>query len=571
MSFRDLTHSELELFSSNLIDGRLQVTRTFLRGNPKESGNFSVQALANPEFSECRNESGRTAKREIYKSLREQTEYLDLPQVSNADQIDPALEQWEATHPEQVKLIRVGSFRGFKNVAIGQLKRKTDFVFVPAVREAATETGDTKTSPAKQLIDTIARQTIENNSDFKAFVSEANKKISEFTDPSNVSALRDIGTELTGILQKYYAQSEMIATWNPIDQLIIQFPTAQIAIKDGGYISSVERVGHGLQRAIIISILEFLANKRMSEATGERFAHPQSDLIIGIEEPEIYQHPTKQRHIARVLSNLAEQFNEVSGIRIQLIYVTHSPLFVQLPRFHEIRIIQRIAGASGISVNQFTLDECSIGLAKLFDPPRSPLSKDSFAAKLHIFTHEVSEGFFANKVILVEGVSDKSILYAVYERNGRSPLAEGIAIIGCEGKKKLDKPLYIFRRLGIPVYVLIDNDRLSIRENDILSEKAYNRLLQKIVELPDAQIIDWPVGVFSRIASFDGNLEEYIKTKATKEKYYAVRDRLKSHFEVEAEDCAKSPTIASTILNELIESGVVFKELDDIIQKVDEL
>jgi putative ATP-dependent endonuclease of OLD family len=189
LSFTELTDDELELFESNLVDGQLTVTRKLIKGNPKESGSFSVEALVNPDFTACRNEEGKKARTDLYKQLQKQFE--DLENVKNADEIDAQLEKWEANNEGKLKRQRVGSFRGWKNVAIGQLKRKTDFVFVPAVRDASEDTGEAR-SPVKQLVDTLAKQTIENNQEFKQFTAATNERLKEFTDPANVSGLRPV-------------------------------------------------------------------------------------------------------------------------------------------------------------------------------------------------------------------------------------------------------------------------------------------------------------------------------------------------------------------------------------------
>ena len=171
--------------------------------------------MVNPEFSECRNEEGKKARTEIYRGL--QKKFEDLENVRSADEIDEQLEKWEAAHPDMLSQQRVGSFRGWKNVAVGQLKRKTDFIFVPAVKEAAQEAGEGR-SPVKQLVDTLAKQTIENDKDFRAFTAETNDRLRQFTDPVNVPALKDISGTLTRILKKYYADSDLIATWEPITE-----------------------------------------------------------------------------------------------------------------------------------------------------------------------------------------------------------------------------------------------------------------------------------------------------------------------------------------------------------------
>ena len=214
--FGDLTPYDRKEFESNLIDGALIITRQIRLAGSSESGKYFVSARVNPDFSECRNEQGKTKKRELYAALRKKYgEPEDLPPAKNADEIDGFLEAWEDAHPETLKLEKVAGFKGWKNVAVGKLKEKTDYIFIRAVQDATKDIQESKSSPVKTLINTIAKQTIENNRDYQAFMQEANKKIFEYTNPENVPALAEISSELTGILKNYYKDSEIIANWTP--------------------------------------------------------------------------------------------------------------------------------------------------------------------------------------------------------------------------------------------------------------------------------------------------------------------------------------------------------------------
>ncbi len=569
LSFADLTEDEMTLFESNLIDSQLTVTRRLIRGNPKESGSFFVEALVNPDFSACRNEESKRARTELYKELQKQFDGLD--NIKSADEIDAQLEKWEANNKDKLKRQRVGSFRGWKNVAIGQLKRKTDFVFIPAVRDASEDTDEAR-SPVKQLVDTLAKQTIENNQEFKDFTAATNERLKKFTDPTNVSALANISEALSAILKQYYAESDLIATWQPISEFPVVFPSSEIAVKDHGFQSNVERVGHGLQRAIIITILEFLARERLRnpEQKEKEFKKPESDIIVAIEEPEIYQHPIKQRHISNVLGELTSSFSAQTGIRIQIVLATHSPLFVHLPRFQEIRMARRSPEEpNDVVVSKLTISECSAGLAKFHDPVKKPMGDAAFASKLHIFDADLSEGFFSKKIVLVEGPSDKSILEAALTIQGRSAMAEGLTILAVGGKKILDKPAYIFNALGIPTYVILDNDNKSAK--DKVAEAYYNKFLQRVLGVPEDKIVDWPAGIFDRWAAWDGNIENYISTTCGAELYDKVKLQMMTDFEVDGEDCVKSPAIAAAMLTAFAAQGIKFENLNKIIEMVDSL
>lgn len=409
---------------------------------------------------------------------------------------------------------------------------------------------------------------------FREFTLETNDRLKNFTDPANVPALKNISSTLTKILKKYYADSDLIATWEPITEFPISFPSSQIEVKDHGFQCGVARVGHGLQRAIIITILEFLASERLRDIDGqeENFEIPHSDIIVAIEEPEIYQHPIKQRHITDVLAQITESFNKQTGIRIQVLLATHSPLFVRLPRFQEVRISCRGAEAPNqVRFSKLTLSECSAGLANLHEPPKEPMKDNALAAKLHVFTADLSEGFFGTKVVLVEGLSDKAVLEASLAVRGRTATSEGLTILAVGGKKILDKPAFIFRALGIPTYVVFDNDQSSVKDDQKDSEIYYNRFMQRLLGVLAEDLEDWPSGVHKEWAAWDGNLEKYLVEKCSAELYGKVKIEMMAHFEVSNDDCVKSPTIAGAMLTSFIKHDIVFDELDQIIDTIDAL
>lgn len=568
--FGSLTPSERDEFESNLLGDELIVTRRLIAGNPKESGQFFVSAEVNPDFSECRNEAGKTEKRELYKSLQES---YDLPNVKNADEIDGNLEAWEAKNPEKLERRRVAGFKGFKNVAVGKIKLKTDFVLIRAVEDAAANFDGDKNSPVRNLINTIARQTIENSAEYKEFMAEANQRIAELTDPEKVPVLSEISDRLTNILEGYYRDSKIIATWDPITQIPPSFPTAAIEVNDHDFTTGIDGVGHGLQRAVILTVLQFMAEHRATvDAADSGFDEPQSDIIIAIEEPEIYQHPTKQRLFAKLLRRLAADFNHETGIRIQTVYVTHSPLMVSLSQCESIRMIRRqvVDERRTVKATEINLADCSLRSAEVSGrPPEDAWSAAQYAAKLHTFSGEIAEGFFSKCTILVEGVGDKAVLEAWYRLSDRDPHSEGIVISDVTGKNNLDKPIVIFDALEIPCFWVFDNDK-GAGEAKNGSIKA-NKILQRLGGVPEDECVDWPEGVSTHYAVWDYNLEEYVKSMAGHEKFDSVREVVAEEFDIDSDMCLKFPASASKMLATLKGDGLEFPELEAIVAAVDGL
>lgn len=102
-------------------------------------------------------------------------------------------------------------------------------------------------------------------------------------------------------------------------------------------------------------------------------------------------------------------------------------------------------------------------------------------------TNLVNEGFFANLAVLVEGGTEVGLLQEVARRKGKDWDAKGIGVIDVGGKTKLSMPLVVFRKMGIPIYVVFDAD--SHNNADLEQHKTRNRLLLKLLAAPE---VDYP-------------------------------------------------------------------------------
>ena len=67
-----------------------------------------------------------------------------------------------------------------------------------------------------------------------------------------------ISTTLTSTIQKYYSDSRLLADWKSEEGIKFSFPQPVIRVEDSGFLSGLEHVGHGLQRAALFSVIEFL-------------------------------------------------------------------------------------------------------------------------------------------------------------------------------------------------------------------------------------------------------------------------------------------------------------------------
>lgn len=351
------------------------------------------------------------------------------------------------------------------------------------------------------------------------------ERYQQLVAPQNMPELEALAGTLTADLRGLYRDAEVALAWRDVGDMPVPLPMADVFLKDDGFGGPVNRQGHGLQRAFIFTLLQHLAR---TAVTGEvedpnvgdaaPALPPQAPtLILAIEEPELYQHPTKQRHFAEVLRRLSSGALPGAQGRTQIIFGSHSPLFISMGKVDEIRLVRR-ADCEDSEFKQCVLQ--SLDLTEVAQKLETGWNKEpgtytaqTLAPRLHILGTELAEGFFANGVVLVEGRSDRAALTAIGRIMGVSFEAAGIAILSVEGKGNLDRPLVIFRELGIPTYLLWDCDTdKPPKDRKPAMDLALLKLANPIAEFVEAPVIDHVGEGYSHFAE---TLERKIKAELT--------------------------------------------------------
>jgi len=156
--------------------------------------------------------------------------------------------------------------------------------------------------------------------------------------------------------------------------------------------------------------------------------------VLLIEEPELLLTPQAQRYLYGLLRRFAEGGNQV-------VYSTWSPAFVDAAHHEEIvRLDLRQGGMVVRRTDPGTLT----------DAERVRIQAE--------FDHERSEMFFAQKVVLVEGQTERLSLPFIFRAMGHDPDAEGIAIVEVGGKGNFPLVARLLRQLVIPFLVVFDAD-----------------------------------------------------------------------------------------------------------------
>lgn len=399
------------------------------------------------KFFEAMN-SGKKATElnNIYENLR--TKYQDLPGTGNVRSKDAkaeALREYETEHPEKCVLIpSEDNFYGFNST--GKLAKFVQWVYVPAVKDAAEESLESKNTALGQLISRAVRARTNFDEELDRLKKETLEKYSQLLI-NNQKNLTEISKSLENRLETWvHSDVRLAMEWqsDPEKSVTLQQPVAGIKTGEGDFVGSIARMGHGLQRSYLLALLQELANSGAENAP---------TLILGIEEPELYQHPPQARHMADVFQDLSTKNN-------QIIATTHSPLFLSGKGFENTRVVRCPKGQGCSVVKGLKFDALCKRIRKVRgDDQDRPI--EGLIAKIHqVLQPNIAEMFFTRIPVLVEGLEDVS--YITTELHLSDLWAEfrrlGCHLIPVNGKDKLIQPLAIARELNLKVFTIFDAD-----------------------------------------------------------------------------------------------------------------
>ena len=588
LTFFYFSSDEVSLFGSRIQQNEMTVVRVFEAKGGKNSGKYFGMTRGHIGFASVRGADNATAQRKAYADLRNSDSmfYASLQPVAKAPDIEPQLAAWETANPGACEAIRDdGQFLGFTNVGNGSLKKATSFVYIPAVRDAASDAVDGRGSAIARLMELVVRSAIQKRAEIQTWQAQVSLQYRELTDPAKLTELNDLAAELTKSLKTLYDETAVDLTWKPSADLEIPLPTAIVALEDAGFPAPVELQGNGLQRAFILTLLQHLAMAVLRDTAtaaepGGPGVIPQitanipvvpliPGLILAIEEPELYQHPTKQRHFAKVLGLLSDGTLPGVATNTQVIFASHSPYFVCMDRFHEVKLARRFPSAAGTH-KECLLEEAALQkvvdmLAQAHQVNDGSYTVSSLQSKLHIVTPELSEGFFADVVLLVEGESDKAAIRAAASLKKIDLEALGIAVLQAGGKNNLDRPAAIFCTLGIPTFVVWDCDR---KDSGVIDDEKANRALQRLLGTTDAEVFAAGSRTTHRYACFEKNLECMLRTEFGESAFGEVMTQIQEDFGVkERKDAIKASPIMRAALVKLSERGLHSPTLDTILER----
>lgn len=172
-------------------------------------------------------------------------------------------------------------------------------------------------------------------------------------------------------------------------------------------------------------------------------------IILVIEEPEVHLHPMAQSWLSRRIKKMSQ-----SGL--QIVMTTHSPAFINLLNLNGHVLVEKIDKATSIKQidNKYLTEFClEHGAHEQKTSAESILPFYSASA-----TYETLSGFFARKIVLVEGQTESLALPEYFLKMGLDVDRESIAILPVLGKGNLAKWWRLYSAYKLPVYIIFDND-----------------------------------------------------------------------------------------------------------------
>lgn len=584
VTFVDLTNEETSLYRHYLEQNSLTIQKEIKFPGGKGNEKYFGSRMRNPDFQGIRSADSATDKRSAYNELRQQGQYSELPTVRRAEEIEHILEEWERNHPDQCQRMREEEqFFGFREVGGARLERFTGFVFVPAVKDASEDATEGRGSPITQLMDLVVRQVLQRKPELGQFRTDSQAKYKELMDEKNLPELPQLAHDLTRTLQVYVADAQVNLHWK-VSDFNIPNPIASTMLVEDGFEGDVSRKGHGLQRAFILTLLQYLAviqGTRKIETQEEAAGLTESNidvknqldttpitpnLVIAIEEPELYQHPNRQRHLAKVFLQLAQAGLGVgSGGRIQVIYSTHSPIFVGVERIDHIRLLRKEGDEDNLPKETRVKFTTMARIArKIEDATEHPATAASAQSRLvNIMSPWVNEGFFADVVVLVEGESDRAAILEVAKQTGEDFEKTGISVIPVMGKTKLDRPYLIFTELGISTYIIFDCDKSKGKNR----HPETNKLLLKLCRCTEEE--SPKTSVRGNMACFEENLLTILREEVGDQLYEQLLNQYSSELGYSPpKEGEENPLIINNIVEEAYKRGKKTKTLEDIVKKI---
>lgn len=318
-------------------------------------------------------------------------------------------------------------------------------VLIPAVKDAEDESKFTKTGSTAfgELMKKIILPQIHAEESYKKILTAVEDLTNQIHSPEGIIGINDVNKKLSDRLSRMISATAKVRFENPDVDTIIS-SSVGLRIKDGVHDTPIGLQGHGVQRTLIFSLLELVAENDATVNDDDS----RTTLIL-YEEPELYLHPQMLRKLKGILTTISNAEDW------QVVCSTHSPVFINVAESPESLIILS-KGSNGINrtkqLKENPFDSTEEG----------KIEREALRAALD-FHPTVCEVFFADSVILVEGDTEMALFKhcdpLLSYCNVNLEKSSDCTIVSCGGKWTIPAIAKLLKKFRIEFKIVHDMDR----------------------------------------------------------------------------------------------------------------
>jgi predicted ATP-dependent endonuclease of OLD family len=337
-------------------------------------------------------------------------------------------------------------------------------LLVQAMHDIGEDLGKAKAGTTiKSLLDEIMGPLLDAHAELNTALDTIRHLLTADGD-NRSDHLQQFDTDASGALEHFFPGLELDLDLQVVDvKEFFKAGDLHVTDKTTGDRRRFDQMGTGAQRAIQMALIRYLAETRRGEGGSS------SRRLLLIDEPELYLHPQGVRRLRQALASLAQ-----AGF--QVIFSTHSPLMLSRENATDTVIVSKSAD-EGVTARE---------------PLRKAVNEAIQGAESQSRTlfelSNLAEIYFAERVVLCEGKTDRRLLPLAYERlNGQAPDLDHIAFVSLGSCADIPKALPVLAAMGIRACAIADLDfaytharKGGLLDKDAKDEADARRILARL-------------------------------------------------------------------------------------------
>lgn len=369
-----------------------------------------------------------------------------------------------------------GLFYGAKQVSTAKCG---GIVYIPALTTPDEQMKTTGPSPLRNMLNFMLKKVVSKSSAYGQ-LGKAFEELNNEAKNDN-GFLLEIAQPINTALNQWDVKIDLSV--NPISpeditKSLIKYAFVDMLLGDTAF--ELDRFGHGFQRSVIYELIRIAPSFQDGKEAKKKEFDPDFTLLL-FEEPEAFLHPAQQENMAYHLRRLGHESQQ------QVIVTSHSPVFVskssddlgqicriqkrdgistiyQLKHADEEALIK--AGGDFLDALKLYVQDTSVEQTKktkaqqfIDNAPTDEIASqhERFRFQLWLDSDRASM-FFADKVMLVEGATEKALFEYLLANDWHDLSKERILVVDALGKYNFHRFLRLFATYGILHGIMFDND-----------------------------------------------------------------------------------------------------------------